>query len=62
MQLGQVYFVNFHADKQSYDFIVKSFTGEPYYVVPGHADSIFEVSEQDQTSFKRLVVKLKDPW
>jgi hypothetical protein len=62
LQLGRSYAVRFDSDKQSYDFVVKSFTGEEFYAVPGHADSVIDVSEENQTDFKRLVVKLKDPW
>jgi hypothetical protein len=62
IQLGHAYEALFDSDKQSYDLVMKSFTGEEFYVIPGHADPVLDVSEENQSSFKRLVVKLKNPY
>jgi hypothetical protein len=63
IQIGKTYSADFSSEMQSYDIILRTFTGEDLVVTPGAAPGEFiHVSSEDKTAFKRTTVLLTLPW
>jgi hypothetical protein len=64
LRIGKTYSAQFSRDMQSFDIVLKSFTGEEFAFTPSKAvDGPFKIgAQEDKTDFKRVVLSLVLPW
>ena len=64
LRIGKTYAAEFSRDMQSFDIVLKSFTGEEFVFTPSKAVAgPFKIGPlEDKTDFNRTVLSLELPW